>query len=86
MMATRELAGFSKGQADKIRKGMAKKVEAILNEYGEYFVYGSNKADEYKEEKDKLNIKGCISLGISEEIAIKIWNKMKAFGEYALTY
>lgn len=84
MMATRELAGFSKGQADKIRKGMAKKIESILNEYGEYFVYGSAKADEYKEEKDKLNIKGCISLGISEEVAIKIWDKMKAFGAYAL--
>lgn len=86
MTATRELAGFSKGQADTIRKGMSKKKEEILNEYGEYFIYGSDKADKYKSEDKKLNIKGCISLGIDEEVAIKIWKKLKAFGEYALIY
>lgn len=83
MMAVRQLAGFSKGQADTVRKAMGKKKQKLLNEYGEYFVYGSKKVDKFKPEDKKLNIKGCIELGIPEDVAIKIWNKMKAFGEYA---
>lgn len=73
MQLCRELAGFTGGQADTVRKGCAKKKVKILNEYGEYFIYGS---------KEK-NIPGCINNGISEEIAKSIWDKMLSFGEYA---
>ena len=73
MLICRDLAGFSEGQADKVRKGMAKKIDSILREYREYFIYGS--VDH--------NIKGCINNGISEESAISIWEKMEKFGRYA---
>lgn len=73
MFAVRELAGFTAGQADTIRKGMGKKKEEIMNEYGEYFLHGS---------KEK-NIKGCVASGISEDTASTIWAKMKKFGAYA---
>lgn len=73
MLICQDLAGFSEAQADKVRKGMGKKIESILKEYREYFLYGS---------ADK-NIKGCIANGISEDVAISIWDKLEKFGKYA---
>lgn len=73
MILTRILAGFTPGQADKVRKGMAKKVKSILDEYGDYFINGSK----------KLGIKGCVANGIDEEVARSIWQKMEKFGAYA---
>lgn len=82
MMAVRELAGFSKGQSDIIRKGMAKKKKAILDEYGEYFLHGSQTHDATHPKKP-LNIAGCTANGISEDVAKTIWDKMEKFGAYA---
>ena len=73
MFIVRELAGFSKGQADTIRKAMGKKKTEILDEYEDYFINGN----------DLMKIKGCIANGIPEEVAKSIWQKMKKFGEYA---
>ena len=82
MQIVRELAGFSRGQADTIRKAMSKKKEEILEEYESYFIRGSGDKIDLKT-KQPLNIKGCIQNGISEEAAIRIWNKMKDFAKYA---
>lgn len=73
MRIVRDLAGFSRGQSDTIRKGMAKKQEDLLNEYGPYFIYGSK----------ENNIEGCIARGIDEEQAKEIWKKMIKFSKYA---
>lgn len=73
MQIVRDLAGFSRGQSDIIRKGMAKKQKALLDEYEPAFLYGS-------EEK---NIEGCLKRGIPEEKAKVIWDKMIKFSEYA---
>ena len=73
MILTRILAGFTPGQADKVRKGMGKKIRAIIDEYGEYFIHGSK----------QLGIKGCVANGISESTAKGIWEKMEKFSEYA---
>lgn len=73
MMLTRKLAGFTPGQADKIRKAMGKKIHEILNEYGQYFIYGSK----------QLGIVGCVNNGIDAEVAKSIWDKMEKFGSYA---
>lgn len=82
MFIVREIAGFSKGQSDTIRKAMAKKKKEIINEYEEYFIYGSEKHDK-ENPSEVLNIPGCINRGIPEEIAKDIWEKMKKFAEYA---
>lgn len=82
MMAVRELAGFSKGDADTVRKAMGKKKIEIMNEYGEYFIYGSSKYDDENPDKQK-NIVGCVKNGIPEIIAKTIWDKMVKFAEYA---
>lgn len=73
MALVRSLAGFSGAQSDIVRKACSKKKEALLTEYGEYFVHGSV----------KLGIDGCIHRGISENVAKQIWQKMVKFGQYA---
>lgn len=73
LRAVRDLAGFSAGQSDVVRKGMAKKKESVLREYGEYFVHGSK----------EHNIEGCKKVGMTEADARKLWAKMEKFGEYA---
>ena len=73
MGLVREMAGFSAGQSDTIRKGTAKKKEDLLNEYEEYFVTGSA----------EKNIPGCVKNGIPEEIARKVWADIKEFGKYS---
>ena len=73
MSLVKELAGFSAAQADLIRKGMSKKKEEILTEYGDYFVNGSK----------KHNIDGCVARGMDKNVSEDLWEKMKKFGLYA---
>ena len=82
MFAVRELAGFTAGQADSIRKAMGKKKTEIMDEYGEYFIHGSEKYDKEHPNSPK-NIKGCVKNGIPEETAKLIWDKMVKFAAYA---
>lgn len=82
MQTVRELAGFTKGQADLMRKAMGKKIQAILDEYKPYFINGSGDAVDPKTKKP-LNIKGCTHNGIEEEVATIIWDKMENFAKYA---
>jgi DNA polymerase-3 subunit alpha len=82
MRAVRVLAGFSTGQADTVRKAMGKKKIDIMNEYGEYFINGSEAHDKANPNK-AYNIPGCIKNGIRAETASLIWDKMVKFAEYA---
>jgi DNA polymerase-3 subunit alpha len=82
MEIVRELAGFTMGQSDTIRKAMGKKKKAILEEYKPYFIHGSGDAVDEHTGKP-LNINGCMANGISEETAEAIWQKMNNFASYA---
>lgn len=82
MQTVRALAGFTKGQSDLMRKAMGKKIEEILDEYEPYFINGSGDNIDQKTKK-KLGIKGCTSNGIVEQIAKRIWEKMRNFAKYA---
>lgn len=73
MQLVRDLAGFSRGQSDIVRKGMAKKVPGLMEEWGKAFIYGS----------DEKNIVGCVPNGIDESVAKGIWDKMVKFSDYA---
>jgi len=73
MFIVRELAGFSRGQSDTIRKAMGKKKKEIIEQYKDYFLYGS----------DDLGIKGCQKMGVPLDLAEDIWNRMEKFAEYA---
>ncbi|MDF2879544.1 MAG: hypothetical protein K0R54_101 [Clostridiaceae bacterium] len=77
MFIVRELAGFTKGMADNVRKAMAKKKEDMLEDLGKKFIYGEADKD------GNVKIDGCLRRGIKKEIAESIWDKMKKFGLYA---
>lgn len=82
MRIVRELAGFTSGQSDTIRKAMGKKKKEILEEYKPYFLYGSgDKIDEHTGKP--YGIKGCVANGIPEDKAIALWDKMYSFASYA---
>jgi DNA polymerase-3 subunit alpha len=69
----RDLAGYSLGRADLIRRAMSKKKLDVLTAERKNFVYGN--AEE--------NIHGCAAIGIGEDVANKIFDKMLAFAAYA---
>ncbi len=73
MQIFRELAGYSMGQADSIRKAMSKKKQAVIDEERENFVHGD----------PKRNIDGCVARGIDEAIANRIYDDMEDFARYA---
>ena len=69
----RQVAGFSLGRADMVRRAISKKKEKDLLRERKNFIYGN--------EDD--NIPGAIKNGVSEEIASKIFDEIVAFANYA---
>ena len=82
MKICQEMAGFTLGQADMIRRAMGKKKLAEMLKWKDAFLYGK---EAYTDDHGKYNaaIKGAVNNGVSEEIATKIWNEMEAFASYA---
>ena len=73
MQIVRDLAGFTMGNSDLLRRAMSKKKLKEMEKARQSFVYGN------KEE----GIYGCLSKGISEEVANRIYDKMIDFANYA---
>ena len=73
MQIVQKLAGYTLGRADLVRRAMSKKKAAVMQQERQNFVYG-NEA-EY--------VPGCISNGISEQVANKIYDDMIDFAKYA---
>jgi len=73
MQIVRDLAGYSYGRSDLVRRAMSKKKADVMAKERQNFVYGN------KEE----NIPGCIAKGISAEVANKIYDEMTDFAKYA---
>ena len=73
MQIVRDLAGYTLGQSDLLRRAMSKKKDKVMQEERANFVYGN---------EDK-NITGCIKNGISEAVANKIYDEMIDFAKYA---
>ncbi len=73
MQVVRELAGFSYGRSDELRRAMSKKkMEKMLKEK-ENFIYGN----------EELGIDGCVKRGVPKEAGEEIYNQMVSFAEYA---
>ena len=77
MQIVRDLAGYSLGRADLVRRAMGKKKLDVMAKEREYFIYG--KVDENGE----VEIPGCIRNGIDEVSANKIFDEMAEFAKYA---
>ena len=73
MQIVQKLAGYTLGRADLVRRAMSKKKAAVMQQERQNFVYG-NEAE---------HVPGCISNGISEQVANKIYDDMIDFAKYA---
>lgn len=76
MQITRELAGYSYGRADIVRRAMGKKKTDVMEKEREIFINGL-------EEDGKVIIPGCVRNGISREVANEIFDEMYEFAKYA---
>ena len=73
MQIVRDLAGYTMGGSDEVRRAMSKKKTHVMEMERKNFIYGN-------EEK---NITGCIKNGIDEKIANRIFDEMIDFASYA---
>ncbi|SET14945.1 DNA polymerase III subunit alpha [[Clostridium] polysaccharolyticum] len=73
MQIVRDLAGYSYGRSDLVRRAMSKKKASVMEKERQNFVYGN------KEE----GVKGCIANGIDEAVANHIYDEMIDFAKYA---
>ena len=73
MQIVRDLAGYTLGRSDLVRRAMAKKKAAVMAKERENFVYGN----------EEEGVPGCIANGISEQVANKIYDEMTDFAKYA---
>ncbi len=72
MQIVRELAGYSLGRSDLVRRAMSKKKEDVMAKERHNFIYGI-----------EGQVKGCLANGISENAANEIFDEMTDFAKYA---
>ena len=77
MQIVRDLAGYSLGRADLVRRAMGKKKLDVMAKEREYFIYGK------LDENGNVEIPGCIRNGIDEKSANRIFDEMAEFAKYA---
>ncbi len=73
MQIVRELAGYSFGRSDLVRRAMSKKKASVMEKERQSFVYGNVEE----------GVPGCISKGIPEAVANHIYDEMTDFAKYA---
>ena len=73
MQIVRDLAGYSMGRSDLVRRAMAKKKKDVMAKEREVFIYGS----------EEMGVPGAIKNGVSKEAAEQIFDEMTAFASYA---
>ncbi|MDF2868520.1 MAG: polymerase alpha subunit [Anaerocolumna sp.] len=73
MQIVRELAGYSFGRSDLVRRAMSKKKASVMEKERKNFVYGN----------EEEGVPGCISNGIAEDVANHIFDEMTDFAKYA---
>ncbi len=86
MQIFQNLAGYSLGQADLVRRAMSKKHRSELMAQKEKFIYGDvDKVIKTDENGNPVygNITGCVSHGIPAEVAAELFAQMESFASYA---
>lgn len=77
MQIVRDLAGYSFGRSDIVRRAMSKKKKDVMLQEKEYFIHGKT------DENGSVEIEGCVRRGISEAAAESIFADMETFAQYA---
>ncbi len=73
MQIVRNLAGYSFGRSDLVRRAMSKKKASVMEAERKNFIYGN----------EEEGVRGCLANDISEEVANQIYNNMTDFAKYA---
>ena len=73
MQIVRDLAGYSLGRSDLLRRAMSKKKAAVMEKERKIFIYGD----------EETGVPGCIKNGIDEQTANKIYDEIIDFAKYA---
>lgn len=73
MQIVRDLGGYTLGRSDLVRRAMSKKKQAVMEKERANFIYGN----------EEEGVPGCLSKGISEQVASKIYDEMMDFAKYA---
>ncbi|MCI9015882.1 MAG: DNA polymerase III subunit alpha [Clostridia bacterium] len=77
MQIVRDLAGYSLGRADLVRRAMGKKKLDVMEKERQYFIHGK------LDESGQIEIPGCVRNGIDEVSANHIFDEMAEFAKYA---
>ena len=73
MQIVRDLAGYTLGRSDLVRRAMSKKKASVMAKERQNFVYGN----------EEEGVQGCVASGISESVANQIYDDMTDFAKYA---
>ena len=73
MQIVRDLGGYTMGRSDLVRRAMSKKKQSVMEKERANFIYGN----------EEEGVPGCVSKGISEQVAEGIYNDMMDFAKYA---
>ncbi len=76
MQIVRDLAGYSMGRSDLVRRAMAKKKKDVMAKEREIFIHGLV-------ENGEVTVPGAVRNGVPENVAIQIFDEMTAFASYA---
>jgi len=76
MQIVRDIAGYSLGRSDIVRRAMSKKDRATMEREREIFIYGLT-------EDGVVKVEGALRRGVSEDVAKEIFEQMRTFAEYA---
>lgn len=77
MQICRELAGYSYGRADIVRRAMSKKKHDVMLKEREHFIHGMT------DDKGNIICEGAVRRGVSEKTANEIFDEMMSFASYA---
>lgn len=77
MQIVRELAGYSFGRADVVRRAMSKKKFEVMQKEREYFIHGQ------QDENGNILVEGAVRRGVPEDVANSIFDEMMDFANYA---
>ena len=77
MQIVRDLAGYSLGRADLVRRAMGKKKLDVMAKEREVFIHGQ------VDKEGNIVVPGCVRNGIDEKSANKIFDEMAEFAKYA---
>ena len=77
MQIFRELAGYSLGRADVVRRAMSKKKADVMERERQIFIQGLRRED------GTWEVEGCVNRGVPREVAEEIFREMESFASYA---